>query len=118
MTSSETRLPDRFSYRFDGPELNEKSLRVRSFAELIFSDFGHAGAGEILVGCAGIRETVVSLNGLRRLILDLTRDLALKGIRSGMTVALLRFPRTSELVVAVAYLALSAWGVRVFFPMH
>ena len=39
------------------------------------------------------------------------------GLRPGDTVCLIRLPRTSELLVAVAYAGLSAAGLRVLFPM-
>ena len=60
----------------------------------------------------------ISLRQLRHLILDVIRALQQRGIGPGETVALVRLPRTSETLTAVVYAALSAWGVRVLFPMY
>lgn len=75
----------------------------------------------ILLGCSSAPElhpTRVSLRQLRHLVLRVAAAMEARGIRPGDTVALIRLPRTSETLTAVVYLALSAFGARVLFPMY
>jgi acyl-coenzyme A synthetase/AMP-(fatty) acid ligase len=96
--------------------------RIRNVADLIFRS--HRDADEqstILLGCSApphLRVISVSLNAVRHHVLDVIDQLAARGIRAGDTVGLMRFARTNETTTALVYLALSAWGVRVLFPMY
>jgi acetylornithine/succinyldiaminopimelate/putrescine aminotransferase/acyl-coenzyme A synthetase/AMP-(fatty) acid ligase/predicted amino acid dehydrogenase len=92
----------------------ETPPRFRSFAHLLFE-----GPGDpvVLLGSLDNRLVSLSLDRLRSASLALIRRLADRGIKPGQTVCLLRLPRTSETLVAVAHVALSAWGVRVLLPM-
>ncbi len=95
---------------------------IHSVADLIFRS--HRTGDErstILLGCSApphVRLVSVSLNAVRHHVLDIIDELAARGVRAGDTVALMRFARTNETTTALAYLALSAWGVRVLFPMY
>jgi acetylornithine/succinyldiaminopimelate/putrescine aminotransferase/predicted amino acid dehydrogenase/acyl-coenzyme A synthetase/AMP-(fatty) acid ligase len=95
-----------------------------NLAGLLFSERERGkerDAGLQLLGCLWspeLRVVELSLEELRGMVLALIRRLAALGIGPGQTVALVRLPHTSELPVAVLYLALSAWGVRVLYPMY
>lgn len=94
--------------------------RIGSLAELIFAGT-EDGTAPILHGCLVYPElcnVTLSLGQLRRVALTLMSRFARLGIAPGDTVALVRLPRTSELPAAALYAALSAWGVRVLFPMY
>ncbi len=95
---------------------------VKNVAELIF---GSRSDGDdhavILLGCRrppDLRPVQLTLDQVRAEILRLWRHFERLGIGPEQTVALLRFPRTDETATALAYLALSALGVRVLFPMY
>jgi acyl-coenzyme A synthetase/AMP-(fatty) acid ligase len=95
---------------------------IRNVADLIFRS--HRDADEqstIILGCSApprVRTISVSLTAVRHHVLEIIDQLASRGIRPGHTVALIRFARTNETTTALLYLALSAWGVRVLFPMY
>ena len=71
-----------------------------------------------LLGTIGERQVTVRLGQLRSAIVSLADALAERELRPGDTVCLMRLPRTTELVVAVAYAALTAAGIRVLLPMY
>jgi acyl-coenzyme A synthetase/AMP-(fatty) acid ligase len=95
---------------------------IRNVADLIFRS--HRDADEqstLILGCSAppnLRTISVSLEAVRHHVLDIIDQLAARGIRPGDTVGLIRFARTNETTTALLYLALSAWGVRVLFPMY
>ncbi len=88
--------------------------RYSSFAHLLFEGPGDA---VVLLGSLEDRLVSLSLDHLRSASLALVRTLADRGVEPGQTVCLLRLPRTSETLVAITHVALSAWGVRVLLPM-
>ena len=96
--------------------------QILNVADLIFRS--HRVGDEqstIILGCSAppdLRVIPVSLNAVRHHVLDVIEQLAARGVRAGDTVALIRFARTNEAITALVYLALSAWGVRVLFPMY
>ncbi len=94
----------------------------RHLAELIFSRRKDGEAQRpILLGCVTQPEpqiVALSLGQLQGVLLAIIHQLEGRGICSGQTIALVRLPNTSELPIAVLYLALSAMGVRVLFPMY
>jgi len=104
------------------PELEPP--RFHSLAHLVFGQREHEPDELdplIIQGCLAYPETCTShltLGQLRRTIVALIRRLARHGVQPGDTVALIRLTGTSELPVAVLYVALSTWGVRVLFPMY
>ena len=92
-----------------------------NLAELIFRPTaGEDDGSPILLGCLGRppRPVGLTLGQLRRSVLAVAQRLEPLGIAPGDTVCLLRLPRTGELPAAALYLALSAAGVRVLFPMY
>lgn len=92
-----------------------------NLAELIFRPTaGEDEASPILLGCLGQppRPVELGLGQLRRAVLAVAQQLERLRIATGDTVCLVRLPRTSELPAAALYLALSAAGVRVLFPMY
>jgi acetylornithine/succinyldiaminopimelate/putrescine aminotransferase/predicted amino acid dehydrogenase/acyl-CoA synthetase (AMP-forming)/AMP-acid ligase II len=94
-------------------------LRVRSLAELILrGPAGEPDEAPILLGALESQALTVTLRRLRHAVLSLSDDFAARGLAAGDTVCLVRLPRTSETVCAVAYAALSAAGLRVLFPMY
>jgi acetylornithine/succinyldiaminopimelate/putrescine aminotransferase/predicted amino acid dehydrogenase/acyl-coenzyme A synthetase/AMP-(fatty) acid ligase len=94
-------------------------LPVRSLAELLFAARTGEDDGQVLLaGSLGAEPLDVSLRTLRHAVLALADRLAAEKLAPGSTVALIRLPRTSETLVAVAYLALTAAGYRVLLPMY
>ncbi|MCC6524977.1 MAG: aminotransferase class III-fold pyridoxal phosphate-dependent enzyme [Polyangiaceae bacterium] len=94
--------------------------RYANFAAAIFAPRAGSDATPLLLGCLSAPELQplsLSLRQARHLVLHLARELERRGIEPGDTVALLRLPRTCETLTALAYLALSAYGARVLFPM-
>jgi len=71
-----------------------------------------------LLGTIGERQVSIGLGVLRSVIVSLADALAERDLGPGDTVCLMRLPRTTELVVAVAYAALTAAGIRVLLPMY
>lgn len=95
------------------------ALRFRNLYELIFS--GAAAASDekfIILGTYGRSDLNVTLKQFRRAILHLLQKFDDMNVAPGDTVCLIRLPRTSETLVAVAYAALSAAGIRVVLPMY
>ncbi|HEY3357997.1 MAG TPA: aminotransferase class III-fold pyridoxal phosphate-dependent enzyme [Polyangia bacterium] len=93
--------------------------RAHSLAELILrGPAGEPDDAPILLGALESRTLRVTLRQLRHAVLRLSAALAARGLGAGDTVCLVRLPRTSETVCAVAYAALSAAGLRVLFPMY
>ena len=92
---------------------------IGSFAELLFHDRDPGDdQAEVLLGTIGTRLTRITLGQLRHAAIAIIDRMAEAGIAPGDTVCLLRLPRTSETLIAVAYVALSAWGLRVLLPMY
>jgi non-ribosomal peptide synthetase component E (peptide arylation enzyme) len=82
-------------------------LRVRSLGELILAPRdGERDDAPVLMGCFDARMLEVSLRQLRHAVMALAGRLAHLGLRPGDTVCLVRLPRTSEVLCAVAYAAL------------
>jgi acetylornithine/succinyldiaminopimelate/putrescine aminotransferase/predicted amino acid dehydrogenase/acyl-coenzyme A synthetase/AMP-(fatty) acid ligase len=99
-----------------------ESPPVRSLAAAIFQRFhGEDDSRPVILGCLSapeLRPTRISMRQLRHLVLHVTEQIAKRGIVPGDTVALIRLPRTCETLTALVYLGLSAYGVRVLFPMY
>ena len=94
-------------------------LRARSLGDLVFEPRdGERDDEPIILGCFDRRMLTVTLGQLRHAVLGLSRELASSGLKRGDTVCLVRLPRTSEALCAVAYAALSACGLRVLLPMY
>jgi acetylornithine/succinyldiaminopimelate/putrescine aminotransferase/predicted amino acid dehydrogenase/acyl-coenzyme A synthetase/AMP-(fatty) acid ligase len=93
---------------------------VRGLAELLLCPRHpqERDDGPVILGSQGVRPLRVSLRQVRHAVLDMGLRLSQRGIAPGDTVCLVRLPRTSEAVCAVAYAALSAWGYRVLLPMY
>ncbi len=89
--------------------------RFRSLAELLFADGDPAAV--VLVGPVGHREVRVTLGDLRRAAHRAGAWVREAGLAAGDTVVLLRLPRTPEIPLAVAFLALAVQGLRVVLPM-
>jgi acetylornithine/succinyldiaminopimelate/putrescine aminotransferase/predicted amino acid dehydrogenase/acyl-coenzyme A synthetase/AMP-(fatty) acid ligase len=88
-----------------------------SFAHLLFQDRDKVEDPIVLMGSVEQSLVRVSLGQLRRSTLAIIRKLSRMGLQPGDTVCLLRLPRTSETLIAAAYVALSVWGIRVLLPM-
>ena len=88
-----------------------------SFAHLLFRDRDKVEDPIVLMGSIEQSLVRVSLGQLRRTTLAIIRKLSSMGLEPGDTVCLLRLPRTSETLIAAAYVALSVWGIRVLLPM-
>ncbi|MBI4511644.1 MAG: aminotransferase class III-fold pyridoxal phosphate-dependent enzyme [Deltaproteobacteria bacterium] len=94
-------------------------LRFQNFADLLFGRAdGGSDAEPVIMGTIDEGGVRVSLRALRHATLGLIADLSRRGVKPGDTVCVLRLPRTSETLVALSLVALSAWGVRVFLPMY
>ncbi len=92
---------------------------VDSLAQLIFGAVeGERDDEPVLLGVVGTESFDVSLRSLRHTVLLVTQWARGAGLSPGDTVCLIRLPRTSEMLVAVAYAALSAAGFRVLLPMY
>ncbi|MCB9685337.1 MAG: acyl--CoA ligase [Alphaproteobacteria bacterium] len=95
---------------------------IRNVAELIFRSRRPDDEQDVVIlGCShppDLRTVRIDLRALRHHVLAIVDAMEARGVSPGQTVALLRFPRTNETMTALAYLALSAWGVRVLLPMY
>ena len=118
---------DRSSYPRLGPtaEFVESALVLperldcQSLSELLLRGRRSFDPGApALLGTIGERQVTVRLGQLRSVIVSLADALAERDLQPGDTVCLMRLPRTTELVVAVAYAALTAAGIRVLLPMY
>ena len=110
-------------------------LTLPSFAALVTSPWGdaptpahanladllfrvpHPAARPVVLGTLGDTFAAISLGQLRHAVARLVATLDDRGLSPGDTVALLRLPATSEAVVATAYAACTAAGLRVLLPM-
>ncbi len=102
---SSTPLPPKTRYR----NLSDLLLRPASNAE---------ASSPVLLGTIGDRQVDITLGQLQSFILDIADCPALRSLCAGDTVCLLRLPRTNELLLAVAYAALTAMNLRVLLPMY
>jgi acetylornithine/succinyldiaminopimelate/putrescine aminotransferase/predicted amino acid dehydrogenase/acyl-coenzyme A synthetase/AMP-(fatty) acid ligase len=94
-------------------------LDCQSLSELLL--LGRPGCdpgAAALLGTIGERQVSIGLGVLRSVIVSLADALTERDLRPGDTVCLIRLPRTTELMVAVAYAALTAAGIRVLLPMY
>lgn len=102
-----------------GGYLPAESSRASNLAELIFRPTESEDDSQpIFMGTVGNRTFDVSLRALRHTALYLLEQVKTRGLQRGDTICLLRLPRTSETVIAAAYVALTAGGYRVLFPMY
>jgi acetylornithine/succinyldiaminopimelate/putrescine aminotransferase/long-subunit acyl-CoA synthetase (AMP-forming) len=83
------------------------------FADLVFAD----GDAPWLLGTWGTGRLDLTRRQLAALTLALDTVLAEQGLVPGDTIALIRLPRTSETLLAAAWMALATLGYRVFLPM-
>jgi 4-aminobutyrate aminotransferase-like enzyme/predicted amino acid dehydrogenase/acyl-coenzyme A synthetase/AMP-(fatty) acid ligase len=105
-----------FAIRIASRQRLPREPRVRSFAELLFLERPEA-SGPILLGTQRSRYLEVGRPELRRAAVRCGEAFASLGLEPGDTVCLVRLPRTSEAQLAVALIAMSAWGLRVLLPM-
>ncbi|RLB63478.1 MAG: hypothetical protein DRI90_06765 [Deltaproteobacteria bacterium] len=93
--------------------------RYRNLAELLFTPRPQEKDDRpILMGTLDSGSVEVSLRQLRHAAVELIAELARRGIGPGDTVALVRLPHTSDVLVALSCVALSVWGVRTLLPMY
>jgi len=91
--------------------------RYRSIWEMLFSADAESADRTILMGAADSGPIDVRLADLQVAAIRARRWCLETGLRAGDTLTLVRLPRTSEVPLAAAMLALMASGIRVVLPM-
>jgi acyl-coenzyme A synthetase/AMP-(fatty) acid ligase len=95
-----------------------KQYRYRSIWEMLFRDDEIPADQQIvLVGATESEPLEVTMADLRVAAARAGKWCRQKGLEPGDSVTLVRFPRTSEVPLAVASIALMATGIRVVLPM-
>ncbi len=90
-----------------------------NLASLLFQPRrGERAEDPIVLGTLDDGMAELTLKRVRRAALHVIARLFERGFRIGDTIALIRLPRTSEAVLAVAYAGMSAAGFRVLLPMY
>ncbi|TNF25639.1 MAG: hypothetical protein EP329_22730, partial [Deltaproteobacteria bacterium] len=106
----------RFASVLTSPWGEAPAPAYRNLADLLFH-VPHPDERAVLLGTLGGTHAAVSLAHLRHAVAGLVDALSARGLAPGDTVALVRLPATSEVVVATAYAACTAAGLQVLLPM-
>jgi acetylornithine/succinyldiaminopimelate/putrescine aminotransferase/predicted amino acid dehydrogenase/acyl-coenzyme A synthetase/AMP-(fatty) acid ligase len=89
-----------------------------NIADLLLQlDNNRESSAPLLLGTVGTEPAACDIRRMRLNVIQLDDHLNELGLAHGDTVCLIRLPRTSETVLALAYAAFSAVGIRVLLPM-
>ena len=122
LATNENIVPGTEEHRFDiviRSQPQENTTGLKNLGGLLFRDLKHrSNHAIVLAGHVEEKYKEITLHDLRSIVATLYKKFTAQGLKKGHTVLLASLESNSELYIAILFLALTSYGIKVFLPMY